>query len=297
MNANPRSQADNLSGMKTDKLFYAIFATLPDLVTDLVEGIPAEARYRFSAPVVKAQEFRLDGLLEPIEENSGYPTVFLEAQMQSDRGFYSRYFAELFGYIRQHPEASNWRRLLLIGSRSLDLGEEASFGELLRGRVERLYLEDLVGRSLSSSRLHLLKLLVVPGAATGETARAVLSAAEDEVTFEQLLELVEAIVASKLPQLEIEEIHQMLGIATEDLKRTRFYQGAVEEGEKKGRQEGRQEGELAVVIRLLTRRFGLLPEGLLIQIQVLSVEQLEALTDVLLDVDSLATLEAWLQAG
>lgn len=59
---------DTLAEMKTDKLFYAIFATLPDLVTELVEGIPPEAKYRFSAPVVKAQEFRLDGLLEPIEE-------------------------------------------------------------------------------------------------------------------------------------------------------------------------------------------------------------------------------------
>ncbi|ABB56096.1 DUF2887 domain-containing protein [Synechococcus elongatus] len=39
--------------MKTDKLFYAIFATLPDLVTELVDGIPPAARYRFAALIVK----------------------------------------------------------------------------------------------------------------------------------------------------------------------------------------------------------------------------------------------------
>ncbi|WP_338430019.1 DUF4351 domain-containing protein [Synechococcus elongatus] len=75
----------------------------------------------------------------------------------------------------------------------------------------------------------------------------------------------------------------MLGIATEDLNHTRFYQGVVE--------EGRQEGELAVVTPLLTRRLGSLPESLLVRVQALSVNQLEALADVLLDVDSLATLE------
>ncbi|WP_338441493.1 DUF4351 domain-containing protein [Synechococcus elongatus IITB4] len=75
----------------------------------------------------------------------------------------------------------------------------------------------------------------------------------------------------------------MLGIATEDLKHTRFYQGVVE--------EGWQEGELAVVTRLLTRRPGSLPESLLVRVQALSVNQLEALADGLLDVDSLATLE------
>ncbi|ABB56839.1 Rpn family recombination-promoting nuclease/putative transposase [Synechococcus elongatus] len=277
--------------MKTDKLFYAIFATLPDLVTELVEGIPPEAKYRFSAPVVKAQEFRLDGLLEPIEEGSGYPTVFLEAQMQSDRGFYSRYFAELFGYIRQYPEAANWRGLLLIRARSLDLGEESSFTELLQGRVQRLYLEDLIGRSLNSVRLQLLKLLVVPVAAIGETARAVLLSAEDEDAFEQLLELVEAIVASKLPQLEIEEIHQMLGIEVSDLKQTRLYQSAVEEGEKKGRQEG----ELALVLRQLQRRFENLTEEQEQQIRSLSLEAIEALSLDWLDFETVADLNRWLQ--
>lgn len=278
--------------MKTDKLFYAIFAMLPDLVTELVEGIPPEAKYRFSAPVVKAQEFRLDGLLEPIEEESGYPTVFLEAQMQSDRGFYARYFAELFGYIRQYPEAANWRGLLLIGSRSQDLGEESSFAELLQSRVERLYLEDLIGRSLNSARLQLLKLLVVPVAETGEAARAVLSAAEDEEAFEQLLELVEAIVASKLPQLEIEEIHKMLGIEVFDLKQTRFYQGAVEEGEKKGRQAG----ELALVLRQLQRRFEKLTEEQELQIRSLSLEAIEALSLDWLDFEGITDLDHWLQS-
>ncbi|WVS92491.1 DUF4351 domain-containing protein [Synechococcus elongatus PCC 11801] len=50
----------------------------------------------------------------------------------------------------------------------------------------------------------------------------------------------------------------MLGIATKDLKHTRFYQGVVE--------EGWQEGELAVVTRLLTRRPGSLPESLLVRV-------------------------------
>ena len=59
--------------------------------------------------------------------------------------------------------------------------------------------------------------------------------------------------------------------------------------------EAKEEGERKIVLRLLNRRVGNIPDALLSQIQGLSVEQLEALGDALLDFSSLADLSRWLQ--
>ncbi|WP_322746407.1 DUF4351 domain-containing protein [Nostoc sp. LEGE 12450] len=60
--------------------------------------------------------------------------------------------------------------------------------------------------------------------------------------------------------------------------------------------EAKEEGQRKVVLRQLKRLVGVIPDALLFQIQELSVEQLEALGDALLDFSSLADLERWLQS-
>jgi predicted transposase YdaD len=60
-------------------------------------------------------------------------------------------------------------------------------------------------------------------------------------------------------------------------------------------QEGRQEGEQALILRLLNRRIGDISPNLQTQIQVLSLDQLEALGEALLDFTEPADLVAWLQ--
>jgi predicted transposase YdaD len=76
-------------------------------------------------------------------------------------------------------------------------------------------------------------------------------------------------------------------------------------GEQRGREQGRQEGEqrgaqreaVALNLRLLARRLRLdsLPDAFRIQIEQLSLPQLEALSEALLDFQTLADLETWLQ--
>ena len=61
-----------------------------------------------------------------------------------------------------------------------------------------------------------------------------------------------------------------------------------------GREEGREEGERSLVFRLLARRVGELPEGVRSSIESLSVPQLEALAEALLDFANLSDLEQWL---
>ncbi|GAP95355.1 DUF4351 domain-containing protein [Leptolyngbya sp. NIES-2104] len=61
-----------------------------------------------------------------------------------------------------------------------------------------------------------------------------------------------------------------------------------------GRQEGLQEGQIALILRLLTRQFGELPEEVRSQINALSIEQLESLADALFEFSNLQDLETWL---
>ena len=67
----------------------------------------------------------------------------------------------------------------------------------------------------------------------------------------------------------------MLGLA-ESAKQTRVYQ------------EGRQEGEAAFALRLLSKKFGTLDPSLKTRIHALSVPQLEALANSLLDFSELS---------
>lgn len=67
-----------------------------------------------------------------------------------------------------------------------------------------------------------------------------------------------------------------------------------QQGRQEGRQEGQQEGQKTLILRLLARRLGELPEEIRSQINTLSIEQLESLADALLDFSNLQDLETWL---
>ncbi|NJO53017.1 MAG: DUF4351 domain-containing protein, partial [Leptolyngbyaceae cyanobacterium RM2_2_4] len=60
-------------------------------------------------------------------------------------------------------------------------------------------------------------------------------------------------------------------------------------------QEGRQEEGRSLILKLLTRRVGALSPTVVTQIQSLTLEQLEALGEALLDFNDLADLETWLK--
>ncbi len=74
---------------------------------------------------------------------------------------------------------------------------------------------------------------------------------------------------------------------------------ARQEGEKKGREEGREEGRLSerslMLLRLLPRTVGDLSDDLKTQINQLSIEKLDALTELFLDFTDLNDLVNWLQ--
>ena len=276
--------------MKTDKLFYRIFLSQPSLIAELLPEIPENCQFEYSAPVLKEKEIRLDGLLTPISENLDLPLVFLEAQMQGDREFYSRYFSGLFLYLHQYKIKRLWRGLLILRNREQDLGSEKTYESLLNNQVQKLYLDDLLIQENSSPNLAILKLIIVPETQAISQARYILDAAETETEFQRKLDLVEAILVNKLPKLTIEEIQKMLNLREADMTQTRFYQEVLQIG----RREGEQAGEANLVIRLLNRRCGNLTASQLQKVRSLSLSQLESLGEALLDFHNISDLENWL---
>jgi len=283
--------------MKTDKLFYRIFLSQPSLIAELLSDIPNDCEFEYSAPVIKEKEIRLDGLLTPIGDRPNLPLIFLEAQMQRDPEFYSRYFAGLFVYLHQYKVARSWRGLLILNHRNQDLGLEMHYQSILRDRVQRLYLQDLLTQENLSPNLALLKLIVTPETEALSQAQQILNSAETETEFRLKLDLVEAILVNKFPQLSIDEVLQMMNLREADVTQTRFYQEVLQIGRLEGSQQGMQQGEANMVIRLLTRRCGNLTPAQVQKVRSLSLDQLDALGDALLDFKHLPDLENWFSSN
>jgi predicted transposase YdaD len=102
--------------------------------------------------------------------------------------------------------------------------------------------------------------------------------------------------------LEIPIVQEIMRWDMTVLRESPWYQEILKEGlqlgEQRGlqlgRQKGRQEGETELIIRLLNRRFGNLDLGVIEKIKSLSISQLEALGDRLLDFASLEEFLLWL---
>ena len=95
----------------------------------------------------------------------------------------------------------------------------------------------------------------------------------------------------------------MLNLKEWDVTKTRFYQEVLEQGKEQGREEGREQGreqgreEAAVnlIFRQLSRRCGVLSPTQEMKVRSLSISQLEALGEALLDFTTTADLETWLE--
>jgi predicted transposase YdaD len=273
--------------MKTDKLFYTIFLSQPSLIHELIPSIPADSEYIYNAPVIKETEFRLDGVLTPVNEN--LPLIFLEAQMQRDSDFYGRYFAELFLYLYQYKVKTSWLGLLIIKNRQDDLGSELPYENELKTRITRLYLEDLLHLKDLTPNLALLKLIVVDNSEVASLGKSILRDAENEDEFQRRFRLIEAILKSKLPQLTIEEVLEMFDLKTAKMPELGAYEALVKYWEDKG--------ETKLLIRQLTRRCGALSDELQAKIQALSIPELESLGEALLDFQGMSDLDNWFQGN
>lgn len=161
------------------------------------------------------------------------------------------------------------------------------------GQLHRVYLDELGDIRTLPLNVALMVLTTLDAEIAPEQARYLLTRArqeEPQQTTQAIIEMITTIIAYKSEQLNRQEVEAMLGIT---LKHTRVYQDIKEEG----RIEGREEATVALIIRLLTKRFGEISTEIRTSISNLPLPVLEQLSEALLDFTSLADLQAWLSAN
>ena len=189
--------------MRTDSLFYRLFQRLPRLLFELVGRTTDHAElYRFTSEEIKETAFRLDGVFVPPESQPTWPLFFIEVQFQRDPTFYSRFFAEIFLYLRQRQPRHPWQAVVMYPTRAIDPGMHPHYEALLSSsQVQQLYLNEWAAPRQTILQRVVGLVLATPDQTGGE-ARAVIAQARhesvDEAKTRSILELVETILPISL---------------------------------------------------------------------------------------------------
>jgi predicted transposase/invertase (TIGR01784 family) len=296
--------------LKTDSVFYRIFQASPGILFELLGQSPELAQgYSFESVEIKQVAFRLDGVLLPDSDAQDQTVWFVEFQMQDDPEFYHRFFAEIHLYLKLHPETLDWQAIIIFPDRSVEPKKQLLHrANLNSDQVHRVYLEDFSDISTESLGIGLMQLIVADAANAIAKAKELLTRTQPlsktDAKLSAVVELIETIVVYKFPSLSREEIERMLGLS--ELRQTKVYQEALEEGREEGIAEGEQRGRTegismgrteearSLVLRQLTRRIGVVSPELQSHITILSLSQLEALGEALLDFTEAGDLVRWL---
>lgn len=99
-------------------------------------------------------------------------------------------------------------------------------------------------------------------------------------TYLRLNTQEEQVFQNEVGKLETSEQEQIMQITTTWMEQ--------------GIEQGMRQGERSLVLRLLARRVGELPEGVRSQVELFSLHEIEALGEALLDFTNLSDLEQWL---
>ncbi len=289
-----------------DKLFYWLFQHQPDRILPLLPDLTADARgYRFSAPVLKEREYRLDGLFLPPPERPELPALILEAQMAADAGFLRRLYAETARLVQQESTIHHWRVVVLCPKRNLNYGRPKVVAEFLRERVEWIELLPAQPSDQRPLLQQALGLLLQPEAQLVATSQALRQKVSGSSQAAELDDLIAAILISRFSGRSIQELCAMGGITLEDFTESVAYREifgrgearGVALGEARGVALGQAQGEAKVTLRQLSRRCGPLSAQQESLIRSLPLQRLEALAEALLDFEGMADLDAWLAAN
>jgi predicted transposase/invertase (TIGR01784 family) len=272
--------------LKTDSIFFQIFKTDPGILFELLGQSPDLAQnYDFRSVEIKQIAFRIDGVFLPKTDAADQTVWFLEVQFQKDPVFYQRFFGEIYFYLNLHPETVDWQAVVIFPRRSIESANQHVYrANLNSDQVHRIYLEDFNALATESLGIGLMQLILADNNDAVTQVQALLSKTQNQVQTDPkiaaIMDIIETIVVYKFPKLSRNEIKRMFSLS--ELRETKVYQ------------EGRQEGEQSLVLRLLTRRIGNVTPELAVKVQSLSLTQLEALGEALLDFAEPADLITWL---
>ena len=281
--------------MKTDTLFYQLFQSFHTLLFELIDRPIADAEgYQFTTAEIKEKAFRFDGIFIPTTDDK--PIFFLEVQFQPKNDFYWEYLSEIFLYLNQYRPANKWQAVAIFAKRNCEPEIIEHVQEMITSnRIIRVYLEDWLQQEVNSLTIAIIQLILAPEAQTPELAKQINEKVQREPDIDlqdQVVKFIETVLVYKFPRLSRQEIEAMFTF--NDLKNTRVYQDAKQEGLQLGKQEGLQR-QVAMLLKILNRKFGKLSPRTTNRITKLSVMQLENLAEVIFDLQTVADLNDWLR--
>jgi hypothetical protein len=128
--------------VNTDRWYYRVFQSAPDLIRALLPGsaaadnplgldpgAPGDRLYRFEALEIKELSHRLDGVLWP-RQTTGcaetgspeFPVVLLEVQMHPDSGFHHRLAVQTYRFLQKHLKVEHLEVVVITPHRRIGLG-------------------------------------------------------------------------------------------------------------------------------------------------------------------------------
>ena len=293
---------------------FQLFQSFHTLLFELIDRPTSEAEgYKFSSAEIKEKAFRFDGIFMP--ETNDKPIFLAEVQFQPKEDFYSEFLAEIFLYLNQYRPTQDWQAVAIFAKHNSEPTPNKFCQELIAsGRITRIYLEDL-RKETNSLGIAIIQLILATEKKAPTMARKLAKQVEQETNTElrdNVVEFIEAVLVYKFPKLSRQEVESMFTYS--DLKKTRVYQEAMQEGKQEGLQIGKQEGlqigkqeglqigkqeglqrQAAMLVRMLTRKFGKISPSIKSKIAKLSVAQLENLAEAIFDLQTTADLSAWLK--
>jgi predicted transposase/invertase (TIGR01784 family) len=263
----------------------------------LAETFPADfATWLLGEPIALTQLSSTELSLEPIRADSlilfssGEVLLHIEFQTEADPTMPFRMADYRIRVYRRFPQHQMKQVVIYLNPTNSELVYQTVFEiQGLRHEFEVIRLwEQPTDVFLASTGLLPLAVLTQT-ADQAQTLRQV--AARIEAIPEPRVQSNVAASAAILAGLTLNQdvINQVL--RREIMQQSVIYQEWREEF----LQEGRQEGEQALILRLLTRRIGEVSSVVRSQVQALSLDQLEALGEALLDFSEPADLVNWLQ--
>lgn len=283
--------------MKTDTLFYQLFQSFHSLLFELIERpITEAAGYQFSSVEVKEKAFRFDGIFIPATNDK--PFFLIEIQFQPKEDFYWEFLSEIFLYLNQYRPTQNWQAVAIFAKHNCEPEIPNHVQEMITShRIIRVYLEDWLGVETNSLSIAIIQLILAPETQAPKLVRQITDQVEQQPDTNlqaQVVKFIETVLVYKFPKLSRQEIETMF--TYNDLKNTRVYQDAKQEGWQEGLQLGLQR-QIAMLLKMLTRKFGQLSPRLKNRIAKLSMTQVENLSEVIFDLQTIADLNAWLKAN
>ena len=281
--------------MRRDTIFYQLFVQSPALLFDLIPNPPINITgYTFDSIEVKETSFRIDGVFLP-PDNSGN-VYFCEVQFQKDHLLYERLNSEIGIYAYRYREKFyDWRAVVIYPSRSVEQEQLVIISEFLAsGRITRIYLDELNTVEPLPIGLELMLLTIQSDNQAVITAKTLISRSQQLQDSRAIIEMISTIMVYRFTNLTRIEVEAMIGIT---LQQTRVYQDAKAEGKAEGVNEGRQAEGQSLILRQLSRRFGILPPEVSAAVIALPLAKLEDLGEALLDFTEVADLINWLQTN